>query len=469
MNNSKIIFSGLLLLIILTPPVIRSEESAAEKSDSAFKRWLTGDYLLGDWGGARTKLSEQGIDLEFFYIGSMPCNVQGGIKTGAQYQGALLMALDLNSEKLAGYHGGNFHASSLWLNGRDDFSAEHIGDYNRVNLVDYPNAFRLWELWYSQKLFADKVMLKGGLMSVDRDFIVPDYYNSITSINFLNQTFFYPSLAFNVSDISGFPPGNHGLPSTPYGALGILLRVEATKNIYVQAAVYDGNPDRSYHGTDIRLGNDEGALAYFETGFRLNAATNEPGLPGSYKIGGYYHTDEFADVYQGTTVAIAAGGGVVLPAASEHSGNYGVYGLAEQYLWLEKDKSDPAMQGILSFFRVAAAPKDPNLTQFEMTGGLVFKGLIPSRDWDALGIGASYLKFSDDIRSAVRDANTTFGTSFKLPDYEGLVEVSYKAQLTAWWTVQPSIQWVLHPGGRTDLARQPGDAVAFILQTTLRF
>jgi porin len=201
----------------------------------------------------------------------------------------------------------------------------------------------------------------------------------------------------------------------------------------------------------------------------LNASTNEPGLPVSYKIGGYYHTDEFSDVYEGATALIAAGGGVFLPAPREHSGNYGFYALAEQYLWLEKDKSDPAMQGLLSFFRIAAAPQDRNLTELGVDAGLIFKGLIPGRDWDTIGIAASYLKISDDIRSAVRDANAGFGTNFKLPDYEGVVELSYKAQITAWWTLQPSIQWVLHPGGRTDLVRQPDDAVAFILQSTLRF
>ena len=82
---------------------------------------------------------------------------------------------------------------------------------NKVNLIDFPNAFRLWELCYSQKLLSDKVTLKGGIMSVDRDFIVPDYYNSIGSINFVNQTFFYPTLAFNLYDIPGLPPGDHAL------------------------------------------------------------------------------------------------------------------------------------------------------------------------------------------------------------------------------------------------------------------
>ena len=41
------------------------------------------------------------------------------------------------------------------------------------------------------------------------------------------------------------------------------------------------------------------------------------------------------------------------------------------------------------------------------------------------------------------------------------------AQITAWWTLQPSIQRVFHPGGRVQ-ANIP-DAWAVIIQTTLRF
>ena len=113
MKTPKTILSALLLFTILTPPAIRSEEASAPESESLLMKWMTDDYLLGDWGGYRTKLSEHGVDLEFFYLGSNPHNIHGGIKTGSEYQGALLMALDLNSDKLAGYHGGNFHASSL--------------------------------------------------------------------------------------------------------------------------------------------------------------------------------------------------------------------------------------------------------------------------------------------------------------------------------------------------------------------
>lgn len=458
-----------LLVLALSGQLFAGEGTMAPAGKSKLMNWLEGDYMLGDWNGMRTDLAKRGVDLEFFYFGSMPSNVSGGIETGTVYQGALLSTLGLRSEELFGYDGGDFFLSTAWLEGEEDFSNNHIGDLNKVNLTDFENMFRLWEAWYSQEFDSDKFLIKAGLMSVDRDFIVPEYYNSIGSINFINQTFFYPTLAFNLYEIPGFPTGNHSLPSTPYGALGVFTRYKPTENSYIQAAVYDGNPDDDGHGTDFRLSGDEGALIYFETGLRWNTTTSQPGMPGSVKVGGYYHTDEFYDVSQGTAYAVGNAFGASPASPEEHSGNFGVYLLAEQYLWLEDGKADPAMQGSLAFFRLAGAPKDRNLTQFGIDGGFVFKGLIPGRDWDTLGIGVSYLEISDDISDAVADVNSGYGTNFKLPDYEGLIELSYKAQMTAWWTIQPSLQWVLHPGGLTDLANQPDDAFACVLQTTLRF
>lgn len=83
------------------------------------------------------------------------------------------------------------------------------------------------------------------------------------------------------------------------------------------------------------------------------------------------------------------------------------------------------------------------------------------------------MEISDDLRKAQRDINATLAAGgappafTKLADYEAVIELSYKAQLTAWWTLQPSVQRVIHPGGRV-LANIP-DAWVFILQTTLRF
>ena len=224
----------------------------------------------------------------------------------------------------------------------------------------------------------------------------------------------------------------------------------------------------SSSGTRFSLSQTEGALSYFEIGYRLNQQKDDSGLGGSYKLGAWFHTGDFDDVYDGLTAAVFPGSPVRL-----HEYNYGLYLLAEQQLYRERGKDDPAQQGLVSFFRVAGAPADRNLAQFGVDGGLVYKGLIPKRNWDTLGLGLSYLQISDDIRNAQRDVNATvvgLGGSppfTKLADYEGVIEVSYKAQMTAWWTIQPSLQRVFHPGG--GVSADIPDAWVFIIQTTLRF
>lgn len=448
---------------------VQAAEAPAEKS--GVQRFFEQDYLLGDWGGLRTDLSRRGVDFEFLYAASVPVNLAGGIKRGSVYQGGLLMMLDLDSEKLVGLPGGRLHAGSTWLHGQKPFSDRFVGDLNKVNLLDFNNGFRLWELYYEQKLLDGKITLKAGQLDIGADFIVPEYYNSMAGIGFLNQTFFFPTMAFNVWDQPFYPVGHHALASTPYGAPGVLARVKLGSRAYFQAGVYDGNPDRSRSGTRFHLDSREGALCYFELGYQHNQGKDAAGLPGNFKLGAWYHTDDFYDMYEGTIAAFNnASGGVLgpLPSARERGGNYGAYFLADHYLWLEQGNDDVARQGLIGFFRAAAAPEDRNLAQYGVDGGLVYKGLIPSRDWDTLGVAFSYLKISDDLRRAQDDINTLLGGPF-LPraDYEAVLEVNYKIQLAAWCTVDASVQRVFHPGGR--LSANTPDAWVFGIQTVLRF
>src|SRR5262252_2649320 len=116
-----------LALLLASSPIQAAEETAAEAKPeappkSALEKFAEQDYMLGDWGGLRTDLSKHGVDFEFFYIASNPHNVQGGIETGSAYEGAALMLLDLDSQKLAGYEGGHFHAAGVSLHGQDHFS-----------------------------------------------------------------------------------------------------------------------------------------------------------------------------------------------------------------------------------------------------------------------------------------------------------------------------------------------------------
>lgn len=452
-QKRTILLSGLALLMSWND--LRGAEAAPPPLKSSFMQFLEQDYLLGTWGGRRTQLSEKGVDFEFFYIGSVPMVVSGGRDIEKVYQGLLAMTLDLDSKKLVGYDGGHFHVSSLWLHGEKPFSDAFIGDLNKVNLIDYPNSFRLWELWYEHKFAGTNLSLKAGILSVDQDFIRPEY-----SSIFVNQTFFFPTIAFDVFDIPVYPKGRHGLPSSPLSSPGIRLRYDPTPRCFVQAAIYDGNPDMSSSGTRINLNNQEGALIYAETGYKWNQAQEDSGLPGTAKVGGWYHTDDFYDNYNTILSLFGAS------TAETHSGNYGVYATLDQSLYREGDAKDPANQGLGAFARGGWSPKDRNLVEWALDGGLVYKGLIPTRDYDSLGLAAAWMWMSDDIADAQRTVNTALGFPLFTPvDYEGVVELTYKAQVTAWWTLQPSVQWVAHPGG----SEAERDAWAVILMTTLRF
>jgi porin len=476
LRHNNVLAPGIMALVFLGIVPSLADE-ATNAPSSAFMRFAQRDYLLGDWGGLRTDLSNRGIDFEFFYGGSFPDNLSGGARRGGVYQGGFLMDMSLDSEKLVGYEGGTFNVSSLWLNGTKPFSTysdgtpAYVGDLNKVNLFDFPNAFRLWELWYQQRLFDNKLALKVGELSIDRDFVVPELFTSLGAVTLINQTWFFPTLLFDVYDIPGLPPHGNGLAATPNTAPGAVLRYDALPRFYLQAGAYGGQPDQSHSGTTFPLNQDQGGLFYYEMGYHFNLSSNDDGLAGSYKLGGFYHSGDFSDVYQGVTSAFLAQAGLPAPPVNDIHGNYGAYLLAEQQLYREQDNRDRAKQGLVAFMRLLGAPADRNLAEFEADGGFVYKGLIPTRDWDTLAFGASYLEISHDIARAQENANNLallFGAPAPFPrvaDYEGVLEVSYKAQLTAWWTLQPSLQRVFHPGGSATLP----DATVFILQTTLRF
>ncbi|HCN27685.1 MAG TPA: hypothetical protein DIT64_02655 [Verrucomicrobiales bacterium] len=460
MNPSSPLIFVAFLTILVAP--LCAAENAEPSGGSPIERWFMQDYMLGDWGGLRSDLSDHGVDLEFFYVGSVPNNISGGIRHGAIYQSGMILALDLDFEKMGLWKGGSFHASSVWLNGQP-FSDQYVGDLNKTNLVDFPADFRVWQVYFQQHLLDEKLTLKAGLLSVDRDFILPEMYNSLASINFLNQTFFFPTMAFNLYDQPFFPKGAHSLPSTPYGVPAVVLKWDASQSLYLKAGVYDGYPDKTGPGTRIQLHSDEGALFFYELGWRRNMEQGAKGLPTSVKAGGYYHTDEFYDIYNTIASLIPLG---LSNGPTTHDGNYGLYLLAERMLWREQGPDDPAQQGVTGFFRTAWAPRDRNIAEYSIDGGLVFKGLIPGRDYDTLGIAGSYMRMSRDLERAVEDINKVLGFQFAEPhDYEAVVELSYKLQLAAWWTLSPNLQYVMHPGGSGAIP----NAWVFALQTTLRF
>ena len=169
------------------------------------------------------------------------------------------------------------------------------------------------------------------------------------------------------------------------------------------------------------------------------------GLAGSYEAGFLYHTDSFADIYE---VTLSDLGSSLAPATARDRGaNYAIYANIEQELWREPGSET---QGLGAFVHAVWMPPDRNFLEFSVEGGLHWRGTLPGRDKDALGLGVAFIKISDRVASAVRAANARDGNSQSVPDLETTIELVYRYQVAPWCSIQPHAQYVIQPGGTKD-------------------
>ena len=435
-----------LVVAICLPTVLTAAESepndakapeAKEGTNEKSGLWER-DQLTGRWGGFRDTLSAQGIDLGFSYTAEVMGNLSGGVRSGSVYNGLATLTLTLDTDKLThgGWKGGTFYASSLWTHGRSA-TDKLLGDTLTASNIDAFDSIRMFELWVQQTLLEGKLSIRAGSLAADSEFAGTTYGGF-----FLNSAFGWPAfISGNVINTG---------PAFYVTAPGVRVRLDLSSQWYVQGALYDGDPFDSAtgdphitsDGLHFHLGSSQGYLSIGELGFKLNQGEKAEGLPGTYKVGGWFHSGDFADNYLDVNGASFALSGL---APMNHSGNFGLYASAEQMVLREGPGPDgkPSDQGLGLFVRAGGSPRDRSAFEFVLDGGLNYKGLFPGRGDDVLGLGVVYARVSRDLRHQLSDAGTT---GVDLPDHEIVVEAGYRLVLTPWFNFQPTVQWIHHPG-----------------------
>ena len=144
-----------------------------------------------------------------------------------------------------------------------------------------------------------------------------------------------------------------------------------------------------------------------ELQYSVNQGKDAAGLPGTYKLGGWFATADFNDQHFGTT-----GTGRVVSLGSDpsatplkHSGDGGIYAVADQMIWRGKQQS------LSLFLRGGYAPRDRNLVSYYVDGGAALKGPFNGRPDDVLSFAVAYAKISPDAAAADRDAGLSCGTT----------------------------------------------------------
>jgi len=291
----------------------------------------------------------------------------------------------------------------------------------------------LWELWYQQS-FGDKFDVKIGQQSLDNEFMISQY-----GALFVNAMFGWPALPSY--DMSG------GGPDYPLSSLGVRLRFKPSQSLTVLGGIFDGNPAPGVgdpyqinpSGTNFELHNGE--LMIGELQYSINQApavdttsAQPSGLPGTYKLGLWYDNERFPAPQYGTGLSFAS--------PDTHSGDFGIYAIADQVIWRSGANSS---QSLGVYAMATGAPSNRNLIDFEVNAGLVLKAPLKGRNNDTAGISLGYVNISPGVLFANTSAPMTPGTD--VPSGETVIEATYLCQVTPWWQVQADLQYFFNPTG----------------------
>ncbi|MBI1774077.1 MAG: carbohydrate porin [Proteobacteria bacterium] len=450
--------AALVVGLHLCPPRALAHEDASK--EGLWER----EQLTGNWGGERSRLEDKGLQLGVNYTGETLGNVSGGVARSGIYEGRLEFFLNVDLGKAVGWEGGTVRANAYQIHGRG-LSANYLGNnLMAASNIEAARSTRLFGLWFQQELWEGLISLRGGQIAADDEFFV-----SVYGANLLNASFGWPAIL-----AADLPSGG---PAYPLATPGARIKIAPTKELSVAAALLDGDPAgpgvgnpqlRDQNGTRFRTSDSPFVIA--EAAWASNQDKDASGLPATYKVGAWHHSARFADQRVDTR-----GGSLASPTNSGPAlrrGNYGIYLILDQMLWRDPGTED---SGPGVFLRLAASPEDRNVISRYIDGGISYKGLVPSRVDDVSIIGFGLAQVGSHARGLDVDARTFAGINRPVRDKEILLEVSYKAQIAPWWTVQPDVQYIINPGGRVATPSDPAgvrpipDALVFGVRTTIAF
>ncbi|MBW2373557.1 MAG: carbohydrate porin, partial [Deltaproteobacteria bacterium] len=375
--------------------------------------------LSGDWGGARQRLADRGVDPFARYVAGVWSNLRGGFATGARYEGFAYWGVDADLANLAGWTGARFHISWTAYHGGQP-SEDLIGQFpaSAVSGLEAERSFRFLEIYLEQELVRGQVQVKVGQLIADRDFFVSDYSEVFRNANLGS---------FSVGRASPFAP------FYPVAAPGAVVSARFGEKWRARFGVYTADPglDES-DNIGFDWGFDNGA-------FMLGDITTERrlfGLPASYTVGAVFATARDLLWESGRLV----------------DENHGFYGMVDQALVL--DSQDSAVLG--AFARVIYVPRqDRSVQHWYVDFGLAWTGPLPGRDRDVVALALVHTTFSRDYLDATERAGRD------LTDQQTTVELTYRAQITDWLRVQPSLQLFFDPH------RSSSNAVTLGLQAVI--
>jgi porin len=355
----------------------------------------------GDWWGKRQRLKQAGITIGASLVLDGFKNFRGGLRTSTLVGASTFdLSLALDTEKLLHWKGGKFCVDLEDHAGRNP-SQVLVGDlqvFDKLNSAPY---LQIFELWYQQQLFDNKLRLKIGKVDANTEFSVID-----NGLAFLNSS----------TQVS---PTVFVFPTTPDPMPSVNVFFTPCEFYYASFGAYYANRSEGFGNfvgrpQDIQF-SEFGTFLIGETGLRwrhLPIFKNR----GNLKVGFWGHTGTFTR-FDG----------------SQQQGTYGYYAVIDQTLW-QPTGSPQGGRGVRTFLVYGRTQRSISAIDQHFGGGVTWTGLLAARPDDILGFSPQYAHLS-------REAGLPYSCELAL-------EAFYKIKIYRGVAFLPDLQYIIHPGGQ---------------------
>jgi porin len=250
--------------------------------------------------------------------------------------------------------------------------------------IDANSRTVIYELWFEQRLLSNKLRLKGGKIDASTEFAaVP------TAGDFLNSSM-------------GYSPTILAFPTYPEPKMGITAFLRPTTNNLLSVGAFQ----------TVGMGT----LTILEPGHNWNVGKGEH--PGRVSVGYWRLNGQIAQFDGGVT-----------------SSTQGAYAVVEQSGWRHPWVGREGERKLATFLQFGYAQGQVSPFTHHTGGGAVLQAPFRKRGQDAIGIAATWVRFSLHP-----------GAGFELAS-ESVLEGYYKATLNKHFAVVVDFQFLHHPGG----------------------
>ena len=349
--------------------------------------------------------------LNLLYTGELWNEAAGGLSRGTTYMYNVDAALHLDAEKAFGWSGARFVLEGFYES-QNSFGNQYAGAVDQQSPIDSAGfaMFRLYQAYYDQTLGNTDILF--GIYDLETEF----------SVTKPMSLFLSKDLTWNTAlDQSGTMPqnGTIGPGNYPYTPLALRIRQTISHDWSVQAVIADGASDNPNHqaSNGIYFSSNDGALGMAEVDYTPSAHTKLMG--GVWELTSKLPTNDVINPDGSPRDVWGENGGYI-------GGATRLYSLTSR-------------RGLDGFFTLGVSSQKSTNVAHSLNGGLVYTGLLDVRPTDKIGVSFNVNANPPSYRQAA--------LALGLSDYhyETSFELTYRARINSWVTVQPDFQYIVHP------------------------